>query len=146
MTLQVVVELLSHLTGATVHDDVLSFDYASSKFLSEKEMSIILYLPGYNFGTCYRRIYFLKSGYFSLLCYQQSLSFLMAGEYDGESIPIVLPEHKHIKLLDRGGLWRVTSVSTSIFKVPECYFKCATQKPTTKIDYRTIVSSLKINS
>ena len=77
--------------------------------------------------------------------YQQCLRFLIAGKCDGQSIPIVLSEHRHVELLDRGGLWRVTLDVTSIFKVAECYFKCATQKPTTKIDCQTIVSSLMTN-
>ena len=61
----------------------------------------------------------------------------MAAECDEESMLIVL--HRHVELLARGGLWRVTSDATSIFKVPECYFNCTTQKPTTKIDCRIIV-------
>ena len=69
----------------------------------------------------------------------------MVGKQDGERIPIVLSEHRHVELLDRGGLWRVTSDVTSIFKVTEYYFKCATQKPTTKIDCQTTVSSLMTN-
>ena len=76
---------------------------------------------------------------------QQCLSFLMAGKCDGESISIVLSEHRHVQVLDRGGLWRVTSDVTSIFKVAEHYFKCATQKPTTKIGCQIIVSSLMTN-
>ena len=77
--------------------------------------------------------------------YQQCLSFLKAGKCNGEKIPIVLSEHRHVQLLDRGGLWRVTSDVTSIFKVAECYFKCATQKPTTNIDCQIIVSGLMTN-
>ena len=58
----------------------------------------------------------------------------MTGKCDGERMPIVLLEHGLVELLDCGGLWRITSDVTSIFKVAECYFKCDTQKPTTKID------------
>ena len=66
----------------------------------------------------------------------------MAGKCDEESIPIVLSEHRHVELLDHGGFWRVTWDVTSLFKVAEWYFKCASQKPTTKIDCQTIASSL----
>ena len=34
-------QVLAHLTGATICDGVLSFDDATSKCLSEKEISII---------------------------------------------------------------------------------------------------------
>ena len=136
-------QVLAHFTGATICD-VLYFGDTSSKCLSEKEISIISYLSGYIFGTFHRRIRFSKPGHFGSVYYQQCLSFLMVGKCDG-SIPIVLSEHRHVELLDRGGLWRVTLDVTSIFKVAECYFKCATQKPTTKIDCQTIVSSLMTN-
>ena len=123
---EVVNQVLAHLTGATIRDDVLSFDDASSKCLSEKEITIISYLSGYIFGTFYKRIRFSKSSHFDSVYYQQCLSFLKAGKCNGEKIPIVLSEHRHVQLLDRGGLWRVTSDVTSIFKVAKCYFKCAT--------------------
>ena len=69
----------------------------------------------------------------------------MAEKCDGESIPILLLEHRHVELLDCGGLWRVTSNVRSISEVGECYFKCASQKPATKINCQTIVSSLMTN-
>ena len=69
----------------------------------------------------------------------------MAGKCDGESMLIVLSEQRHVALLDCGGLWKVTSDVTSMFKLAECYFKYATLKPTTKIDCQTIVSSLMTN-
>ena len=80
IVLRSVVELLVHVTGATIRDGVLSFDGANSKSLSEKETPIISYIPGYLFGIFYRRTHFSNSGYFSSVYYQQSLSFLMAGE------------------------------------------------------------------
>ena len=55
---EVVNQVLAHLTGVTIRDDVLSFDDASSKCLSEKEITIISYLSGYIFGTFYKRIRF----------------------------------------------------------------------------------------
>ena len=41
-----------------------------------EDISIISYLSGYTSRTFYRRIPFSKSGYFSLVQYQQCLSFL----------------------------------------------------------------------
>ena len=81
MVLRFLVELLAHFTGVTIRDGALSCDDANSKFLSEKEISIISYLPGYLFGTFYRRTDFSKSGHFSSAYYQQSLTFLIAREY-----------------------------------------------------------------
>ena len=49
----------------------------------------------------------------------------MVGKCNGESIPIVISEHRHVQLLDGGCLWRVIPDVTSIFKVGECYYKCA---------------------
>ena len=80
MVLRFLVELLAHLTGMTIRGGALSCDDANSKFLSEKEISIISYLPGYLFGTFYRRTHFSKSGYFSSVYYQHSFNFLMEGE------------------------------------------------------------------
>ena len=97
-------QVLAHLTGEATCDDVLSFDDASSKFLSEKKISVISYLLGYIFGTFYRRIRFSKSGHFGSVYYQQCLSFLMAGKCDVESILIVLSEHRNVELLDCGRL------------------------------------------
>ena len=51
MVLRFLVELLAHFTEVTIRDGALSCDDANSKFLSEKEISIISYLPGYLFGT-----------------------------------------------------------------------------------------------
>ena len=114
-----------YLTGATIRGDVLSFDDANSKCLSEKEIAMISYLSGYIFGTFYRRIRFSKFVFFGSVHYQQCLRFLMVGKCNGESIPIVISEHRHVQLLDGGCLWRVISDVTSIFKVGECYYKCA---------------------
>ena len=58
----------------------------------------------------------------------------------GENLP--LSEHKHIEILDRGGLWKVDNNVTLIFKVAECHFKTITSVPTTKIDCKSIVSTL----
>ena len=50
-----------------------------------------------------------------------------------------LPEHKHIEILDRSGLWKVDNNVTLIFEVAECHFKTITSDPSTKIDCKSIV-------
>ena len=47
--------------------------------------------------------------------------------------------------LDGGGLWKVDNSVTLIFTVAECYFKTITNFPTTKIDCKSIVSTLMKN-
>ena len=64
---EAVYQVLAHLTGATICDDVLSFDDASSKCLSEKELSTISYLSYYIFEIFYRGICFSKPCYFGSL-------------------------------------------------------------------------------
>ena len=59
----------------------------------------------------------------------------MAGKCSGENLP--LPEHKHIEILDRGGLWKVDNV-TLRFKVAECHFKTITSVLTTKSDCKAL--------
>ena len=82
---------------------------------------MISYLSGYIFGTFYRRIRFSKSVFFfGSVYYQQCLTFLMVGKCNGESIPMVISEHRHVQLLDGGCLWRAISDVTSIFKAGEC--------------------------
>ena len=71
------------------------------------------------------------------------LSFLMAGKCSGENLP--LPEHKHIEILDWGGLWKVDNNVAFIFKVAECHFQTITSVPTTKIDCKSIVSTFTKN-
>ena len=71
---------------------------------------------------------------------QQCLSFLMAGKCSGEIL--TLPEHKHIEILDWGGLWKVDRNATLIFKVAECHFKAITSVQTTKIDCKSILFTL----
>ena len=67
----------------------------------------------------------------------------MTGKCSGDNLP--LPEHKHIEILNRGGLWKVDNNVTLIFKVTECYSKAITSVPTTKIDCKGIVSTLMKN-
>ena len=60
-----------------------------------------------------------------------------------EDLP--LPEHNHIKILDRGELWKVDNNVALIFKAAECHFKRITSVPTTKIDCKNIVPTLMKN-
>ena len=68
----------------------------------------------------------------------------MAGKLSRENLP--LPEHKHFEILDRGGLWKIDNNATLIFQFAECHFKTITSVPTTKIDCKSIVSTLIKNS
>ena len=135
----VVKQILAHLTDAKIHSDILVYENSDISALTEKDISIIPYLSGYVFGTFYRRLRSTKSNTSSY--YQrQCLSFLKARKCSGENLP--LPEHKHIEILDRGGLWKVDNNVTLIFKVAEYHFKTTTSVSTTKIDYKSIVSTL----
>ena len=67
----------------------------------------------------------------------------MAGKCSGENLP--LPEHKHIEILDQGGLWKVDNNVTLVFKVAECHFKTITSFPAIKVDCKSIVSTLMKN-
>ena len=142
LSFEVANHVLSHLTGGTFKEDVITFDdFSCSEEFSEKESSLISYLSGYVFGTLYRRIRFSKSGKGKSYYGQQCLSFLLAGKCSGESIS--LPEHAHVELMDRGGLWKVTSNATSIFKVAEHYFKQATQRSVKMIDCKTLIKQFQ---
>ena len=69
---------------------MLTYDTEETGIFSEKDLSLISYLGGYVFGTCYRRIRCSTkdTGLYS----QQCLSFLMVGKCVGENV--TLPEHK----------------------------------------------------
>ena len=60
----------------------------------------------------------------------------MAGKCSGENLS--LPEHKHMEILDRGGLREVDDNETLIIKVAEYHFKTITGVPTTKTDCKTL--------
>ena len=60
----------------------------------------------------------------------------MTGKCSGENLS--LPEHKHIEILDRGGLWEVDNNETLIIKVAEYHFKAITGVPTTKTDCKRL--------
>ena len=143
LSFDVVNQILAHLTDAKIHSDILVHENCDISNFTEKDISIIVYLCGYVFGTFYRRLRSTKSN-ISSYYQQQWLSFLMAGKCSGENLP--LPEHKHIEVLDRGGLWKVYNNMTLIFKVAECHFKTITSVPTTKIDCKSILSTLMKNS
>ena len=113
--------------------------------LREGKINHILPFILYFWDILQEDLLFKTLSFWLVAYYQQCLNFLMAGKCDGESIPILLLEHRHVELLDCGGLSRVTSNVRSISEVGECYFKFATQKPTTKINCQTIVSSLMTN-
>ena len=121
-------QVLAHITGAAIQNDIVDFDCENTEIFSEKDLSLLSYLGGYVFGTFYRRIRRKKS---SSLYAQQCLSFLLAGKCIGENI--TLPEHKHVNIMDRGGLWKVNENVTSIFKVAEAYFKVATKRMLQKL-------------
>ena len=97
----VVNQILAHLTGAKTHTDILVYENSDISTLTEKDISIISYLSGYVFGAFYRRLRTTKSNT-STYYQQQCLSLLIDGKRSGENLP--LPEHKHIEILDRGGL------------------------------------------
>ena len=84
-----------HLPGATFHDDTLSYNDTSSKSLTGKEISIMPYPYSHVLGIFNRRINLSRYGYFNNMYYQQCLSFLMAGKFDGEPIVIATPQQRH---------------------------------------------------
>lgn len=107
--------ILRYITRATFIDDVPTFSYNGNQF-TEKEKSIITYIIGYVFGTMFHRMRFSKL-HNTTLYHQQCLSFVMAGKCKDEKL--VIPEHKHVELLDRGGLWKVNTDVVAIFSVAE---------------------------
>ena len=68
----------------------------------------------------------------------------MTGKCVDENVTLL--EHKHVNIMDRGGLWRVNENFTSIFKIAEHYFRIATQKHVLKTDSKSIVSNLMANA
>ena len=63
----------------------------------------------------------------------------MAGKCVGETIS--LPEHKHVNVLNRGGLWKVNEDVIAIFSVAEAYFLSSTKKLQNKIVSKDIVNA-----
>ena len=124
--------ILAYITGATY----------SNKF-SAKENSLIEYLSGYVFGAFYRRIRFSKIAHQDQTYHRQCLSFLVAGKCVGKTIS--LPEHRHVNVLNRGGLWKVNEDAIAIFSVAEAYFLSSTKKMQNKIMSQDIVNALMEN-
>ena len=141
LSFEIANHVLAQLTGATIQEDLLTYDTDRAENFSEKNLTLISYLGGYVFGTCYRRIRCStkNTGLYS----QQRLSFLMVGKCVGENVTI--SEHKHVNIMDRGCLCKVNENVTSIFKIAERYFKIDTQKHVVKIDSKSVVSNLMAN-
>ena len=55
---------------------------------------------------------------------------------------LLIPEHNHIELLDRGGLWKVNTDVVAIFSVAESYFLFSSTKGANYIDANSIASAL----
>ena len=58
---------------------------------------------------------------------------------------ISLPEHGHVDVLNRGGLWKVNEDVVAIFIVAEAYFLSSTKKLQNKILSKHIVNALMEN-
>ena len=67
----------------------------------------------------------------------------MAGKCVGETIS--LPEHRHVNVLNRGGLWKVNEDVIAIFGVAEAYFLSSTKKLQNKIVSKDIFNALMEN-
>ena len=65
----------------------------------------------------------------------------MAGKCVSETVS--LPEHRHVDVLNRGGLWKVNEDVIAIFSVAEAYFLSSTKKLQNKIV--SIVNALMEN-
>ena len=87
--------ILHCINGATYSDDGVHFD-CDTKFSPNKK-SLVGCLSGYAFGAFYHQIRFSKTAHLHQTYHQQCLSFLAA-----------LPEHKHVNVLNRVGLWKVS--------------------------------------
>ena len=105
--------ILAYITGTTYSDDVAHFD-CDTKF-SAKNKSLIAYLSGYVFWAFYRRIHFSKTAHQGRPYHQHCLFFLVAGKCVGKAI--FLPEHRHVDVLNKGGLWKVNEHVIAIFSV-----------------------------
>ena len=109
-------QMLAHLTGPKSHSDILVYEnsdiyiyiYENSDIstLTEKDISIILYLNRYVFGTFYKRLCSTKSNTNSYY-HQQCLPFLIARKCSGENLP--LPERKHIEIKHIRSRWAMES-------------------------------------
>ena len=67
----------------------------------------------------------------------------MAGKCVDETVS--LPEHRHVDVLNRGGLWKVNEDVIAIFSFAEAYFLSSTKKLQNKIVSKDIVNALMEN-
>ena len=67
----------------------------------------------------------------------------MGGKCVGETVS--LPEHRHVDVLNRGGLWKVNEDVIVIFSVAEPYLLSSTKKLQNKILSKYIVNALMEN-
>ena len=115
-----------------------TFKLESIEF-TKRQKEIIAYVSGYVIGTLYRRLRYSKDhqSFFN----QQCLSFLQAFKLvDGKETDV-----SHQKLVDaknRGGLWKVTSDTITIFMYAETYFLSATKDFVKIIDAKYLTSLL----
>ena len=54
-------QILTHLNNAKIHSNILMYKNSDISTLTEKDISIVLYLSGYVFGIFYRRLRSKKS-------------------------------------------------------------------------------------
>ena len=64
----------------------------------------------------------------------------MVGKCKDEKL--LIPEHKHVELLDGGGLWKVNTDVVAIFSVAESYFLSSSTEGANYIDTKSIASAL----
>ena len=128
--------ILAYTTEVTYSDDVVHFKCDTN--FSAKEKSLIAYLSGYAFRAFYRQIHFSKTAHQDQTYHQQFPSFLIAGKCVGETIS--LPEHSHVDVLSRGGLWKVNEDD-----IVEAYFLSSTKKLQNKIVSKDTVNALMEN-
>ena len=67
----------------------------------------------------------------------------MAGKCVGETIS--LPEHRHVDVLNGGGLWKVNEDVIAIFSIAEACFLSSTKKLQNKILSKDTVNALMEN-
>ena len=134
-------EIANHILPSLHYRSYLQW-WCDTNF-SAKEKSLIAYLSGYVFGAFYRRIRFSKTAHQDQTYHQQCLSFLVGGKCVGETVS--LPEHRHVDVLNRGGLWKVNEDVIVIFSVAEPYLLSSTKKLQNKILSKYIVNALMEN-
>ena len=125
--------ILVYTAEVTYSDDVVHIKCDTN--FSVKEKSLIACLSGYAFRAFYHRIRFSKTAHQDQNYHQQFSSFLVAGKCVGGTIS--LPEHRHVDVLSRGGLWKVNEDD-----IVEAYFLPSTKKLQNKIVSKDTVNAL----